>query len=124
MSIVRLAEKFSNMQDYWAPETCGDVGNVFVKLVKAKGDYVWHSHDTEDVIYYVVKGSLRIQFRESRDVVIDAGEMYTVSQRTEHLPTAENETHLMIIEPKAISLKKGEDALTQIFTGEIEYLSK
>ena len=123
MSIVRLAEKFSNLRDYWTPEICGEVGNVFIMAIKAKGDYVWHAHDNEDIIYYVLKGALRIKFREGRDVIIDAGEMYKLAMRTEHLPTAEKETHLMIIEPQSISVAKGKDAVSQIFSGEIVYPS-
>jgi len=121
MSIVNLAEKFSNLREYWTPEVYGDIGNVFVKLVKAKGDYIWHAHDKEDVLYYVVKGALRIKFREGRDVVIDAGEMYTVPQTTEHFPTAEEETHIMIVEPQSVSLKKGDDAISEIFAPEVGY---
>lgn len=120
MAIVNIPRKLSNLKEYWAPETCGDVGDVFIKILKVKGDYVWHAHENEDVIYYVLEGTLRLKFRESRDIVLDAGEMYKIPRRTEHLPTAEAEAQIMMIEPQSISLNKGDRALTQIFMPEVD----
>ncbi len=124
MAIVNLANKFGRLTEYWTPETFGEIGDVHIKLVKVKGDYMWHKHEKEDTLYYVLKGKLTLKFRDARNVVIDAGEFYIVKNNTEHLPTSTEETQLMIIEPKSVSFdKENADAITQIFMPEIDYLS-
>jgi mannose-6-phosphate isomerase-like protein (cupin superfamily) len=124
MPIVNLKNKFGSLAEYWTPETFADIGNVFLKLVKVKGDYVWHKHEKEDKLYMVMKGKLRLKFRDARDVVIDAGEFYVVPKNTEHQPIAADEAHVVLIEPKSASLKDADaTAIDQIFIAEVDYLS-
>lgn len=125
MPVTNLAQKFGRLTEYWTPETYGDVGNVFIKLVKVKGDYVWHANREEDKVYMVIKGQLRLKFRESADVVIDAGEFYVLPKNTEHLPTAPQESHVLLIEPKSVGMTSEKDsAVTEIFMPEIGFLSE
>lgn len=123
MPIVNLAQKFGRLTDYWTPETYGDIGNVYLKLIKAKGNYMWHSHEKEDKLYLVIKGQLILKFRESRDVVIDEGELFLVEKNTEHMPTAKDEAHVIIIAPKSASTGDKDSAIAQIFMPEVDYLS-
>jgi mannose-6-phosphate isomerase-like protein (cupin superfamily) len=99
MEKVNLAQKFSLFQDYWSPKIVGDLNDTHVKLVKVKGEFVWHHHEVEDELFLVVKGKLLIQFRD-RDVWINEGEFLIVPHGVEHRPVAEEEVHLMLIEPK------------------------
>jgi mannose-6-phosphate isomerase-like protein (cupin superfamily) len=124
MAVINLAQKFARLHEYWTPQLYAEIGNVYIKLVKVKGAYVWHKHDNEDKLYMVMKGQLRLKFRESRDIVIDAGECYLVPRRTEHQPVAEEETNLILVEPMSASLKEGDaNAIKQIFIAEVDYLS-
>jgi mannose-6-phosphate isomerase-like protein (cupin superfamily) len=124
MPIINLAQKFGRLKEYWAPEVYSEIGNVFLKLVKVKGCYVWHKHEKEDKLYLVMKGKLTIKFREARDVVLDPGEFYLVPKNTEHQPVADDEAHVILIEPKSASIKDGDTtAITQIFMPEVDYLS-
>lgn len=96
---VNLAEKFSLISDYWSPKVAGEVQGMHVKLAKIKGEFVWHHHEDEDEMFFVVKGRLLIRFRD-RDVWLDEGEFLIVPRGVEHLPVAEEEVHLMLFEPK------------------------
>jgi mannose-6-phosphate isomerase-like protein (cupin superfamily) len=97
---VNLSEKFSRFSDYWSPKIVGELNDSYVKLVKVKGDFVWHHHDNEDELFMVVKGRLRIRLRD-RDVEINPGEFYIVPKGVEHMPIAEEETHIVLLEPKS-----------------------
>lgn len=102
---VNLAEKFSRFSDHWKPKVAGDINNFQVKLVKVKGEFVWHHHDAEDELFLVVKGRLQMRFRD-RDVWIEPGEFIIVPRGVEHLPVAEEETHILLLEP-ATTLNTG-----------------
>jgi mannose-6-phosphate isomerase-like protein (cupin superfamily) len=97
---VNLSEKFSRFSDYWNPKIVGELNDSYVKLVKVKGEFVWHHHENEDELFMVVKGRLRIRLRD-RDVEINPGEFLIVPKGVEHLPIAEEETHLLLLEPKS-----------------------
>jgi mannose-6-phosphate isomerase-like protein (cupin superfamily) len=97
---VNFSEKFSRFSDYWSPKIVGELNDSYVKLVKVKGDFVWHHHDNEDELFMVVKGRLRIRLRD-RDVEINPGEFYIVPKGVEHMPIAEEETHIVLLEPKS-----------------------
>lgn len=95
---VNLAEKFSQFTDHWNPRIVGELNGQHVKLSKFKGDFVWHSHDEEDELFLVVKGSFRM---ELRDQVLDLseGDFVIIPRGTEHRPTAENEVQVLLFEP-------------------------
>jgi len=97
---VNLAAKFRLFDDYWSPKIVGDLNDSYVKLVKVKGEFVWHHHDAEDELFLVVKGRLLLRFRE-RDVWVEEGEFVIVPRGVEHLPIAPQETHLLLLEPKS-----------------------
>jgi mannose-6-phosphate isomerase-like protein (cupin superfamily) len=100
METVNLSEKFSRFSDYWSPKIIGDLNDCHVKAVKIKGEFVWHHHDDEDELFLVVKGKLRMKFRD-REAVIGPGEFIIVPKGVEHCPAAEDEVHMLLIEPRS-----------------------
>lgn len=100
MEKVNLLEKFKLVSDYWNPKIVGELNDSFVKVVKLKGEFVWHHHQQEDELFLVVKGSLLMRFRD-RDVRIEEGEFLVVPRGVEHLPIAEEEVHVVLFEPKS-----------------------
>ncbi len=97
---VNLVQKFSLFQDYWSPKIVGEVNDFHVKLAKLKGEFIWHHHDVEDELFLVVKGRLQMRFRD-KDVCVDEGEFVIVPRGVEHLPVADQETHVLLLEPKS-----------------------
>jgi len=100
METVNLADKFSRFSDYCHPPVIGEVNDCHVKAVKLKGEFTWHHHDNEDELFLVVKGTLRMQFRD-REAVIRPGEFVIVPKGVEHCPAADEEVHIVLIEPKS-----------------------
>ena len=99
MEKVNLAQKFSRFQDHWSPKVVGDINDSYVKLVKLKGEFVWHQHETEDELFLVVKGRLLIKLRD-QDILLEEGEFVIIPRGVEHLPIAEEEVHVLLLEPK------------------------
>ena len=97
---VNLAEMFGHFQDHWSPKIVGEVNDSLVKLVKLKGEFVWHHHDIEDELFLVVKGKLRLKLRD-KDLVLGPGEFAIIPHGVEHLPVAEEETHVLLFEPNS-----------------------
>jgi len=96
---INLDEAFGRIPEPWQPHLAGQVNDVHIKLAKLDGEFHWHRHDDEDELFLVVKGTLRMRFRE-RDVVLQAGEMLVVPHGVEHLPVAEDgEVHVLLVEP-------------------------
>jgi mannose-6-phosphate isomerase-like protein (cupin superfamily) len=100
MEKINLAQKFNLFSDYWSPKIVGDLNDSYVKLVKLKGEFVWHHHENEDELFLVVKGNLLIKLRD-RDILLNEGEMVIIPKSVEHLPIAEEEVHLLLLEPKS-----------------------
>ena len=96
---VNLAQKFSLFQEQWSPKIVGELNDSYVKLAKIKGEFVWHHHDQEDELFLVIKGRLLMKFRD-REVWLDEGEFLIVPRGVEHIPVAEQECHIMLLEPK------------------------
>ena len=99
MDKVNLAEKFSLFADHWSPKIVGELNDSYVKVVKLKGEFVWHHHEKEDEMFLVVKGKLLIRLR-NRDLWLQEGEFVIIPKRVEHLPVAEEEAHVLLLEPK------------------------
>ncbi len=97
---VNIAAKLDLFQEHWQPKIAGEINDTHVKLVKFQGEFVWHQHETEDEMFLVVKGSLLMRLRE-RDIRVEAGEFVIVPRGVEHLPIAEEEVHVMLLEPKS-----------------------
>ena len=98
MGKVTLADKFDRFNETWTPKIVGTFNGNYVKLAKAHGEMVWHSHADEDELFLVVKGELTIQLRDGA-VVLRPGEFYIVPKGVEHAPRATEETHIVLIEP-------------------------
>ncbi len=101
---VNLAHKFSLFTDQFSPKIVGELNDFHVKLVKLQGEFVWHHHDLEDELFLVLKGALRMRVRENgteREVMtIGPGEFIIMPHGVEHLPSADEETHVLLLEPK------------------------
>ena len=96
---IDLARKLALFQETWSPKIVGRVNDCLVKLVKLQGEFVWHHHDDEDELFWVVSGRLRMELRDG-DVILEPGELIVVPKGVEHRPVAEEETHVVLIEPK------------------------
>ncbi|MGH7598609.1 MAG: cupin domain-containing protein [bacterium] len=106
MQKVNLKEKFGSFNDYWSPKIAGELNGQYVKLVKLKGEFVWHQHEAEDELFLVVKGRLCLQLRD-REIWLDEGEFFIVPRGVEHKPVAEAEVHVLLFEP-ASTLNTGD----------------
>lgn len=95
---VNLQEKLGLFDDYWNPRIVGQLNGQLVKLVKVKGEFVWHRHEIEDELFLVLEGRLTIRLREG-DVVLGRGEFFIVPRGVEHSPAAEEETQVLVFEP-------------------------
>ena len=99
MEKVSLAEAFDSFDETWSPRLAGELNGQDVKLAKADGEFVWHSHADADELFLVNAGRLRIEFREDDDVVLEEGEFAIVPRDTEHRPVAEPEADIILFEP-------------------------
>jgi mannose-6-phosphate isomerase-like protein (cupin superfamily) len=97
---VNLTEKLNLFQDYWSPKIVGELNDSHVKVVKLKGEFTWHHHEHEDELFLVIKGRLLIKLRD-RDIWLQEGEFVIIPKGIEHLPVAEEEVHVLLIEPKS-----------------------
>jgi len=97
---VNLKDKFAEFSDYWSPKIVGELNDSLVKVVKLRGEFVWHHHDMEDELFLVVEGRLRMQLRDGhRDV--GPGELIIVPRGVEHCPLAlTDEVHVVLLEPR------------------------
>jgi mannose-6-phosphate isomerase-like protein (cupin superfamily) len=100
MQTVNLNEKFSKFTDYCNPRILGEVNDCHVKAVKLKGEFLWHHHENEDELFLVVKGTLRMKFRD-REAIVREGEFVIVPRGVEHMPVADEEVRIVLIEPKS-----------------------
>lgn len=105
MKKVNLREKLGLFAEHWSPKVVGQVNEVQVKVAKLAGEFPWHVHDEEDELFLVVKGRLRLEFRD-RVIVLDEGELVVVPRGTEHRPVADEEVHVVLVEP-ATTLNTG-----------------
>jgi mannose-6-phosphate isomerase-like protein (cupin superfamily) len=100
MDVVNLADKFSQFTEAWSPKIVGDVNDMQVKVVKLRGEFVWHHHDAEDELFLVVAGRLRMRLRDG-DREVGPGEFIVVPRGTEHCPlTLTDEVHVVLLEPR------------------------
>ena len=100
MQPINVKEKLSLFNDLWSPKVIGELNGQQVKLAKVKGEFVWHDHANEDELFYVLKGTLNIEFRD-KTVALNEGEMLVVPKGVEHKPFAEEEAWVMLFEPKS-----------------------
>ena len=101
MSKINLREKLEKFSDHWTPKGIAEMNDYQFKLVKIKGDFVWHNHADTDEAFIVIEGEMKIEF-EDKIIELSEGEMYVVPKGIEHKPYAEEECKVMIIEPRGV----------------------
>ena len=130
MNKVNLNQKLSLIKDHWNPRIVGELNGQYLKLVKFKGPFTWHHHETEDEMFLVVKGRFRMEFRENsnnssepgkqQDVWLEEGEFIIVPRGVEHRPVADEETEVLLFEP-ASTLNTG-NVQDEFTVPELEWL--
>lgn len=96
---INISDKLSMISTYWDPKIVGELNEQFVKLVKFKGEFIWHSHKDEDELFFVLEGKFRMEFRD-KAIEINRNEFIIVPKGIEHRPVAEEEVSVMLFEPK------------------------
>jgi mannose-6-phosphate isomerase-like protein (cupin superfamily) len=96
---INLADKLSTFSDYWQPRVVGQFNGHDLMVVKVKGEFVWHKHDETDDFFLVLSGRINIQLRDGT-VALGPGEIFVVPKGVEHRPVAEDEAHVLLIEPQ------------------------
>ena len=97
---INIREKLDSFSDYWNPRIAGRLNGQLVKLVKFKGEFVWHKHDEEDELFLVLEGEFNMELRD-KTLSISKGDFIIIPKGTEHRPVAEKEVHVMLFEPDA-----------------------
>ena len=100
MNKVNLTEKLAQFTELWSPRIVGELNGQHVKLVKVKGDFIWHHHEHEDELFLVLDGHLDMHFRD-RVVALDVGEFLIVPRGVEHKPSSVAGAHLLLFEPSS-----------------------
>ena len=101
MKPINFSEKLAKFSDLWSPRVIAEMNDYQFKLVKIKGEFVWHDHKETDEVFIVLQGTLNIEFRDGF-VPLSAGEMVVVPKGVEHRPTAEEECHVLLVEPRGV----------------------
>jgi len=115
MEVINLDQKFSLFKEQWSPKIIGQLNGQDVKLAKIEGEFVWHDHKNEDELFYIIKGTLQIEFRD-QSVTLNEGEMLIIPKGVEHKPIAKEEVWVLLFEPSNI---KHTGDVTHKFTKEI-----
>ncbi len=118
---VNLARKLASFQEPWVPKVVGELTGQYVKVVKCRGEYVWHHHDDEDELFLVVSGRLRIELRGRPAVELGPGELFVVPRGLEHRPVAaEGVAEVVLFEPAATRNTGNVDHAFTIEAGDLE----
>ncbi|BAH05537.1 cupin domain-containing protein [Clostridium kluyveri] len=99
MDKINVYEKLNLFNEHWSPKILGEINDSYVKIVKLSGEFLWHTHENEDEMFYILKGSLIVKFRD-KDVILNQGEFLIIPKGIEHMPVAKKEVHAMLIEAK------------------------
>ena len=102
INVINLTEKFNLFSEQWHPKIAGELNDSYVKIAKVQGEFVWHHHEKEDELFFVVKGTLTIKLRE-QDLIVHEGEFVVIPKGVEHMPVAKEEVWIMMLEPKTTS---------------------
>ena len=98
MKKINISQKLAQFNDHWNPRIIGELNKQHIKLAKIKGEFIWHKHDDEDEMFLVLKGTLKIEFRD-RTETIQENEIIIVPKGVEHKPIADQEVSIMLFEP-------------------------
>jgi len=101
MEVVNVKEKFNLFNEQWNPKIIGQLNGQDVKIAKLQGEFVWHDHANEDELFYIIKGTLQIEFRD-KIVTLNEGEMLVIPKGIEHKPIAKEEVWILLFEPSNI----------------------
>jgi mannose-6-phosphate isomerase-like protein (cupin superfamily) len=96
---INLAEKIQLIDEYWSPRIAGELNDSYVKLARLQGEFLWHHHENEDELFLVVQGDLVIKLRD-QDIHLGPGEFVIIPRGVEHMPVAQAEVHVLLLEPK------------------------
>ncbi len=99
VTVVNLRDKLARFTEHWSPKIVGEVNDTYVKLVKFRGEFVWHHHAAEDELFLVISGRLVIRLRD-RDLRLEPGEFVIIPKGVEHCPVAEDEVEVLLLEPR------------------------
>ncbi len=99
--VVNLEEKLTKFSDHWAPRVVAELNDYQLKVAKIRGNFVWHDHPDTDEVFLVVRGSMAIEMRD-RTVHLGAGELFVVPKGVEHRPHADEECHILLVEPRGV----------------------
>jgi mannose-6-phosphate isomerase-like protein (cupin superfamily) len=116
MNVVNLARAFAKFSEHWSPKIAAEFNGQRLKLAKLKGEFIWHEHSNEDELFLVVRGSLRIRL-EQGEVVLHEGDLTVIPRGTRHLPIAEEEVHVILLEP-ASTVSTGDEVDGRATRGE------
>lgn len=119
MNPINLQEKFAQFSEHWSPKIVGELNGQHVKLAKFQGEFVWHKHENEDELFFVVQGSFSMEYRD-KNVLVKEGEFLIVPKGVEHRPVATEEVWVMLFEP-ATTLNTG-DIINDLTKYELEKL--
>ena len=99
VEVIDVAQKFGMFSETWHPRIAGELNDSYVKLAKLKGEFVWHLHENEDELFWVVQGTLVIKLRDG-DITLRPGQFAIIPKGVEHMPVAAEEVHVVLLEPK------------------------
>src|SRR5215208_6051869 len=94
---IEFSDKLAKFTEHWSPKIIAQMNDYHFKVAKVQGEFVWHDHPQTDEVFIVLKGQLRIQFRDGA-VTLNEGEMFVVPKGKEHKPVAEQECHILLVE--------------------------
>ena len=120
MEKVNLSQKFSFFNDHWSPKIVGELNGQHVKLVKLQGEFVWHKHDEEDELFFVVKGTLKMELRD-KTIFLGENEFLIVPKGVEHRPVAEEEVWIMLFEPSS-TLHTGNAEASDLTKSQLDWI--
>jgi mannose-6-phosphate isomerase-like protein (cupin superfamily) len=101
MNAINISEKFKLFNELWTPKKIGELNGQQLLLAKLKGEFIWHAHENEDELFFILKGTLKIEFRD-KIVELSEGELLIIPKGVEHKPIAKEEVHVLLFEPLAI----------------------
>lgn len=110
--VVDLKPAFENLAEFWSPKVVARINDQYVKIAKAKGQLAWHKHEAEDELFYIVRGSLLMEYENGRAVPLPAGSLHVVPRNTLHNPVAEEECWIVLVEP--VTTKHTGDTVTPL----------
>ncbi len=99
MKVINPKDKLALFSEHWNPKIVGELNGQYIKLAKLKGEFVWHAHENEDEMFYILSGTLKIEFRDKIEI-INPGEFIIIPKGVEHKPVANEEVEIMLFEPK------------------------